>query len=85
MFDFFNSPRHVLSLSNKVLALGLIMLLVGLVGAYGLENQFSLVALVMLHSLVILGPTLLKIGYVMRLLAQSRMGNPQKEIASVRI
>lgn len=85
MFNFFNSPRNVLSLSNKVLALGLIMLLVGIVGAYGFESQFSLVSLVMMHSLVILGPTLLKIGYVMRLLAQYRMRNAEKEIVSVHI
>lgn len=46
------------------------MLLVGVVVAYGLDSRLSIGTQVAAHSAVILGPSLLKIGYVMRLLAQ---------------
>jgi len=45
-------------------------LLVGVVVAYGLDSRLSIATQVAAHSAVILGPSLLKIGYVMRLLAQ---------------
>lgn len=76
MSNFFNAPQNVLRLSSKMLWAGLIMLLVGAVGAYGFERQIGLVELVMLHALVILGPTTIKIGYVMRLLAQHQLSDP---------
>ena len=46
------------------------LLLVGVVVAYGLDSRLSIGTQVAAHSAVILGPSLLKIGYVMRLLAQ---------------
>jgi hypothetical protein len=76
MSNFFNAPQNVLRLSSKLLWTGLIMLLVGAIGAYGFERQIRLVELVMLHALVILGPTTIKIGYVMRLLAQHQLNDP---------
>ena len=47
-----------------------ILMLVGVVVAYGLDSRLSIGTQVAAHSAVILGPSLLKIGYVMRLLAQ---------------
>lgn len=74
MFDFFNNPQHVLQLSSRVLAAGLALLLAGIYGAYLYDGHLPIVALVSLHAMTIIGPTLLKIGYVMRLLSQHRLG-----------
>ena len=74
MFDFFNNPQNVLHLSSRVLGAGLAMLLAGIYGAYLYDGHLSIVVLVAMHAMTIIGPTLLKIGYVMRLLAQHRLG-----------
>lgn len=74
MFDFFSNPHNVLHLSSKVLVLGLTLLLVGIYGAYFYNGNLPIAALVSMHAMTIIGPTLLKIGYVMRLLAQHRLG-----------
>lgn len=73
MFDFFLQPANVLHLSTRVLLAGLAMLLTGIVGAYLLDLQLNLFALVSLHAMTIIGPTLIKIGYVMRLLSQHNL------------
>ena len=73
MFDFFSNPLNVLHLSSKVLGVGLVMLLAGVYGAYLYSGHLPIVALVSMHAMTIIGPTLLKIGYVMRLLAQHRL------------
>ncbi|MGF6129193.1 hypothetical protein QF019_004421 [Pseudomonas frederiksbergensis] len=73
MFNFFSNPQNVLHLSSKVLGLGLALLLVGIYGAYLYNGHLPIVALVSMHAMTIIGPTLLKIGYVMRLLAQHRL------------
>ncbi|MBV4477041.1 transmembrane sensor/regulator PpyR [Pseudomonas sp. B2M1-30] len=75
MFAFFESPLNVLHLSSKVLVAGLIMLLAGIYGAYLYQGHMPIALLVGMHALTILGPTLLKIGYVLRLLSQYRLGN----------
>ncbi|MDD1964159.1 transmembrane sensor/regulator PpyR [Pseudomonas sp. NPDC090203] len=73
MFDFFVDPRNVLRLSTRILWTGLIMLLTGIVGAYLIELHANLIVLVSMHAMTIIGPTLLKIGYVMRLLSQHNL------------
>ena len=73
MFNFFSNPRNVLQLSSHVLGAGLAMLLAGSYGAYLYDSHLSIVVLVSLHAMTIVGPTLLKIGYVMRLLSQYRL------------
>lgn len=73
MFDFFLQPANVLRLSTRVLMVGLAMLVTGIVGAYLLDLQLSLFELVSLHAMTIVGPTLIKIGYVMRLLSQHNL------------
>ena len=73
MFDFFLRPANVLRLSTRVLLVGLALLLTGIVGAYLLDLHLNLFGLVSLHAMTIVGPTLIKIGYVMRLLAQHNL------------
>ncbi|WP_347905855.1 transmembrane sensor/regulator PpyR [Pseudomonas purpurea] len=82
MFEFFSHPEKVLHLSSRVLGFGLFLLAVGVIGAYGYEGQLGLVTLVSMHAMTILGPTLLKVGYVMRLLAQYQLGKPAKRLLS---
>jgi len=65
-------PTSLLHRSNLVIISGCLLLLSGLLGAYGLDSQLSIPCQVLAHSLVILGPSLIKIGYVMRLLAQPK-------------
>ncbi|MVV50464.1 transmembrane sensor/regulator PpyR [Pseudomonas sp. PB120] len=74
MFDFFSNPLSVLHLSSKVLVTGLAMLLAGIYGAYLYDGHMPIAVLVMMHAMTIIGPTLIKIGYVMRLLSQHRLG-----------
>lgn len=66
-------PAHILHLSSQLLWAGLALLLVGLMAAYGLEKQLNVPTLVLAHSLTLLGPSVLKIGYVLRLVAQARL------------
>lgn len=82
MFDFFLNPHNVLHLSTRVLWTGLVMLLTGILGAYVLDLQLNLLGLVGLHAMTILGPTLIKIGYVMRLLSQHNLRKAQVHVVS---
>ena len=77
MLTFFESPLNVLHLSSKVLIAGLVMLLAGIYGAYLYDGHMPIALLVPMHALTILGPTLIKIGYVMRLLALYRLRGPR--------
>lgn len=74
MFTVFESPLNVLHLSSKVLVAGLAMLLAGIYGAYLYQGPMPIALLVAMHAMTIVGPTLIKIGYVMRLLSQYRLG-----------
>lgn len=75
MFAFFENPLNVLHLSSKVLVAGLVMLLAGIYGAYLYQGHMPIALLVAMHAMTIVGPTLIKIGYVMRLLSQYRLGH----------
>ena len=70
MIEYLSCPKNLLRVSTQLLLAGLALLLVGVVVAYGLDSRLSICTQVAAHSAVILGPSLLKIGYVMRLLAQ---------------
>lgn len=74
MFAYFSNPQNVLHLSSKILGVGLAMLLAGIYGAYLYAGSLPIVVLVAMHAMTIVGPTLIKIGYVMRLLSQHRLG-----------
>ena len=64
---------RLLLFANLSMALGVLLLLLGIAGAYVVDDQLQLGVVVASHALVILGPTALKIGYVMRLLAQRQL------------
>ncbi|MCQ4286169.1 hypothetical protein NA647_01790 [Pseudomonas stutzeri] len=66
-------PHRLLSIANLSMAIGLVLLLFGVAGAYVFDRHLALGAVVGCHALVILGPTAFKIGYVMRLLAQRQL------------
>lgn len=66
-------PVQILLLSTRLLWAGLLLLILGLVAAYGLDKQLNLAALVLAHSLTLIGPSVLKISYVLRLIAQARL------------
>jgi len=65
--------HRLLIVANLSMALGVLLLLLGIAGAYVFDEQLPLGTVVASHALVILGPTALKIGYVMRLLAQRQL------------
>jgi hypothetical protein len=73
MYDFFEHPDRLLKLSHVLLIGGLVALLVGAILAYGLDQYLSLPGLVVAHAMTILGPTAIKLGYVMRLVAFNRL------------
>ncbi|HCJ28216.1 MAG TPA: hypothetical protein DHV63_02705 [Pseudomonas sp.] len=66
-------PHRLFIIANLSMVIGLALLLLGVAGAYVFDRQLALGAVVACHALVILGPTALKIGYVMRLLAQRQL------------
>ena len=76
MFAYLSCPKNVLNISNQLLVGGLALLLVGVFVAYGYEGSLNLPSLVAAHAGVILGPTAIKIGYVMRLIAHYNMAKP---------
>lgn len=67
------NPHRLLAAANQAMLLGMLLLVLGIAGAYLFDKHLALGAVVMSHALVILGPTALKIGYVMRLLAQRQI------------
>lgn len=79
MIEFLSYPKNLLRVSSQMLIVGLLMLLAGIGAGYGLEGQLSIAALVIAHSGVVIGPTLLKIGYVMRLIAQHYLRKADQE------
>ena len=72
MLAFFESPGRVLKISTHMLAGGAAMLAIGVLLAYFLDAYLSIGALVLAHLLTMLGPTSIKIGYVLRLHALYR-------------
>lgn len=76
MFTFFDSPQRTLTLSSHTLVGGMATLLTGVLLAYGLTDYLSLTYLVLAHLMTIVGPTLLKLGYVLRLQAHYRLRLP---------
>lgn len=78
MLGFFSCPQRALQLSTQLLFAGVVLLVCGLVGAYGLAAQLSIGSQVTAHSLTIIGPGLLKLGYVLRLAAQQQLHKQQE-------
>lgn len=66
-------PSRLQFLGDALMTAGMLLLLAGISGAYLFDQQLAMGTVVAAHALVILGPTALKIGYVVRLLAQRQM------------
>ena len=62
--------RNLWFMANSFMVGGVLLLLLGISGAYLFDHRLARGSVVAAHALVILGPTALKIGYVMRLLAE---------------
>lgn len=73
MFHSTDQPHRLLHLASALMLAGALLLLLGISGAYLFDQRLPLGSIVASHALVILGPTALKIGYVMRLLAQRQL------------
>ena len=71
--NFFNDPKRTHILSSILLLSGLALLAMGILGGYILDDLLGLAEQTLAHILVILGPTMLKVGYVMRLNARKRL------------
>ncbi|MFZ3153452.1 transmembrane sensor/regulator PpyR [Pseudomonas sp.] len=83
MLAYLSCPARALQLANRLLLVGVLLLLSGLLGAYGLEAQLNMGSLVTAHSLTIIGPGLLKLGYVLRLAAQQHLRTQQAPCCAV--
>ena len=83
MLAYLACPARALQLSNRILLAGVLLLLSGLLGAYGLEAQLSMGSLVTAHALTIIGPGLLKLGYVLRLAAQQHLRKQQEPCCAI--
>ena len=83
MLAYLACPARALRLANRMLLAGLLLLLSGLLGAYGLEAQLSMGSLVTAHALTIIGPGLLKLGYVLRLAAQQHLRKQQEPCCAI--
>ncbi|NWL77785.1 transmembrane sensor/regulator PpyR [Pseudomonas taiwanensis] len=81
MISLFGCPQRLLQLSHLFLWAGLLQLVLGIAGAYYLDAHLGLLLLVGAHGMVILGPTLIKLGYVMRLTAQYQMRKEERGLA----
>lgn len=73
MLDFFHNAQRTHVVGNMLMVIGLLLLLVGVLGGYVINAHLALYLQVVAHLLVIAGPTLIKIGYVMRLNARQRL------------
>lgn len=83
MQGFFSSPQRNLAHSASLMLAGAGMLLTGIAGAYVVDGLLVLPLVVVAHGLTILGPTSIKLGYVLRLVAQRQMRQPGWEAACV--
>ena len=72
MSSVLESPVNVFNLANRLILSGVAILIVGVLGAYGFDKQIGLGLVVGAHMLTIVGPSLVKLGYVMRLSVQSK-------------
>lgn len=73
MSGVLESPRKVFNLANNLVVSGVVILLVGVLGAYCFDEAIGLGLVVGSHMLTIVGPSLVKLGYVMRLSVQDKL------------
>lgn len=73
MSKVFHHARQTHVLGDTMMMTGLVLLLLGVLGGYAVDTRLALSLQVMAHLLIIAGPTLIKIGYVMRINARQRL------------
>ena len=73
MSGVLESPSKVFNLANSLVVSGVVILLVGVLGAYCFDEAIGLGLVVGSHMLTIVGPSLVKLGYVMRLSVQDKL------------
>lgn len=73
MSGVLESPSKVFNLANNLVVSGVVILLVGVLGAYCFDEAIGLGMVVGSHMLTIVGPSLVKLGYVMRLSVQDKL------------
>lgn len=73
MITLFSDACRTHQLGNMTMMVGLLLLASGVLGGYVLDSYLGLLSQVSAHVLVIIGPTLIKIGYVMRINARHRL------------
>ena len=76
MLTLFDCPRHTLALSHAVLLSGLVLLALGILGGYVVDHRLGLAEQTLAHLLIITGPILLKVGYIIRINAGQRLHRP---------
>src|SRR5690554_85890 len=73
MFDFFDNAQRTQACGNALMMIGLLLLLLGVFGGYIVDLRLPLLLQLLAHLQIIAGPTLIKLGYVMRINARQRM------------
>jgi hypothetical protein len=71
-----NSANSLLKRANTAMIVFLVLFVVVAYLAWGLEAQFPLMLIAVLHFLQILLAGLFKLSYVVRLIAQNQLGQP---------
>lgn len=71
-----NSGHKLLKGANLAMVIFLVLFLVVAYLAWGLEAEFPLMVIAVLHFLQILLAGLFKLSYVVRLIAQHHLGQP---------
>lgn len=73
MFDLFDNAQRTQVYGNALMMIGLLLLLLGVFGGYIVDLRLPLLLQLLAHMQIIIGPTLIKIGYVMRINARQRL------------
>ncbi|WP_417658196.1 hypothetical protein [Pseudidiomarina sp.] len=71
-----SSANSLLKRANTAMVVFLVLFVVVAYLAWGLEAQFPLMLIAVLHFLQILLAGLFKLSYVVRLIAQNQLGQP---------
>ncbi|WP_447044147.1 hypothetical protein [Vreelandella sp. H-I2] len=73
MEKLITDPHVTQQMGNGMMLLGLLLLVNGALGGYIWHGYLNISLQVLAHMLIILGPTLIKVGYVVRINARHRL------------
>lgn len=71
--SFLHDPRRLLRASSRLLLAGVLLFAAGVAVAYGPAEGPGLGTAIAAHVVIVVGPTLFKLGYVLRLTAQEQL------------